>query len=138
MSRKLEKDFWKRVQPQLKGPCSIAMRIECKLPLGFPDVMIALEGRIMLLELKVVRAGAKVALSPHQIAFAHQASEAGIGYALLVHYWPESVLRSVDTDVYGYRANRVVEVAKRGISEKPNAVWRIGDSGGLQSFLKSV
>ena len=92
----------------------------------------------MLLELKVVRAGAKVALSPHQIAFAHQASEAGIGYALLVHHWPESVLRSVDTDVYGYRANRVVEVAKRGISEKPNAVWRVGDAKGLHAFLKSV
>lgn len=126
------------MQPQLKGPCSIAMRIECKSPPGFPDVMIALEGRIMLLELKVVRAGAKVALSPHQIAFAHQASEAGIGYALLVHYWPESVLRSVDTDVYGYRANRVVEVAKRGVNEKPNAVWRVGDAEGLHAFLKSV
>jgi hypothetical protein len=126
------------VQPLLKGLCSIAMRIECKSPLGFPDVLIAIDGRIVLLELKVVRSGAKVALSPHQIAFAHQASEAGLGYALLVHYWPESVLRAVDTDVYGYRANRVIEVAKRGISEKPNAAWRVGDAEGLQSFLKSV
>ena len=116
----------------------MTMRVECKIPLGFPDVMVALDGRVVFLELKVVRAGAKVALSPHQIAFAHQASEAGIGYALLVHYWPESVLRSVDTDVYGYRANRVVEVAKRGVNEKPNAVWRVGDAEGLHAFLKSV
>ena len=116
----------------------MTMRVECKLPPGFPDVMIALDGRVVFLELKVVKTGAKVALSPHQIAFAHQASEAGIGYALLVHYWPESVLRSVDTDVYGYRANRVVEVAKRGVNEKPNAVWRIGDAEGLHGFLKSV
>ena len=116
----------------------MCIRDRCKLPLGFPDVMIALDGRVVFLELKVVRTGAKVALSPHQIAFAHQASEAGIGYALLVHYWPESVLRSVDTDVYGYKANRVVELAKRGVNEKPNASWRIGDSRGLQRFLKSV
>lgn len=122
----------------MKGLCSIAMRIECKLPLGFPDVMIAIDGRIKLLELKVVRTGARVALSPHQIAFAHQAGEAGIGYALLVHYWPASVLRSVDTDVFGYRAKRVMEVAKRGVNEKPNAVWRVGDAEGLHAFLKSV
>ena len=114
------------------------MRVECKIPLGFPDVMLAIDRRVVFLELKVVRAGAKVALSSHQIAFAHQASEASIGYALLVHYWPESVLRSVDTDVYGYRANRVVEVAKRGVNEKPNAVWRVGDAEGLHGFLKSV
>jgi hypothetical protein len=114
------------------------MRIECKLPLGFPDVMIALDGRSVFLELKVVRAGAKVSLSPHQIAFAHMANEAKLGYGLLVHYWPERILRAVDSEVFAYRASKVIEVARRGISEKADATWNLLDAGALHAFVKSV
>ena len=90
------------------------------------------------MELKVVRAGAKVALSPHQISFADRAARAGVPVYLLVQYWPKEVLRSADSRVYAYRSEQVVEVARQGIAVQAWMEWTLGDTEGLQRFLKGV
>lgn len=95
-------------------------------------------GKIVLVELKVVRAGAKVALSPHQVAFADRAARFGVPVYLLVQHWPKEVLRAGDSRVYAYRADQIVEVAKQGIEVQPWMEWTLGDGEGLQKFLKSV
>jgi hypothetical protein len=103
-----------------------------------PDLLIMERGKIVLIELKVVRAGAKVALSPHQISFADRAARAGVPVYLLVQYWPKEVSRSADSRIYAYRAEQVVDVAKRGIAVQAWMEWPLGDGEGLQRFLKSV
>jgi len=103
-----------------------------------PDLLIMERGKIVLVELKVVRAGAKVALSPHQVAFADRAARLGVPVYLLVQYWPKEVLRAGDSRVYAYRSEQVVEVARQGIAVQTWMEWTLGDTEGLQRFLKSV
>jgi hypothetical protein len=95
-------------------------------------------GKIVLVELKVVRAGAKVALSPHQVAFADRAARLGAPVYLLVQHWPKEVFRASDSVVYAYRAEQVVEVARQGIAVQAWMHWALKDAKGLQEFLKSV
>jgi hypothetical protein len=95
-------------------------------------------GKIVLVELKVVRSGAKVRLSPHQVAFADRAARAGVPAYLLVQHWPKEVFRAGDSKVYVYRAEQIVDVAKRGIEVQAWMEWPLGDTEGLQRFLKSV
>lgn len=95
-------------------------------------------GKIVLVELKVVRSGAKVRLSPHQVSFADRAARLGVPVFLLVQYWPKEVLTAGDSSVYVYRAEQVVDVAERGIEVQAWMEWTLGDLGGLQGFLKRV
>lgn len=48
--------------------CNIE-RIENRVNLGIPDMLVGIGDRFVLLELKVVARGLKVGLRPHQIAF---------------------------------------------------------------------
>lgn len=95
-------------------------------------------GKIVLVELKVVRAGAKVRLSPHQISFADRAARLGVPVYLLVQHWPKEVFRAGDSTVFAYKAGQLVEVAKRGITVKAWMHWALKDAQGLHEFLKSV
>lgn len=103
-----------------------------------PDLLIMERGKIVLVELKVVRAGAKVALSPHQVAFADRSARLGVPVYLLVQHWPKEVLRAGDSTIFAYRPGQIVEVAKRGISVKAWRHWTLKDAVGLHEFLKSV
>lgn len=95
-------------------------------------------GKIVLVELKVVREGVKVRLSPHQVAFADRSARLGVPVYLLVQHWPKEVLRSADSRIYAYRAEQIVDVAKRGIEVQAWMEWPLGDTEGLQKLLKSV
>lgn len=95
-------------------------------------------GKIVLVELKVVRAGVKVRLSPHQVAFADRAARFGVPAYLLVQHWPKEVFRASDSVVYAYQAGQVVEVAQKGLSVKAWMHWTLRDAKGLHEFLKSV
>jgi len=44
-------------------------RVESSATLGFPDVLLAKNGRFVLLELKVLPTGNRPLISPHQVAF---------------------------------------------------------------------
>lgn len=139
VQKKLEKDLYKGLRTRLSPESSVGwLRIEAKQPLGMPDLLIMERGKIVLVELKVVRAGAKVNLSPHQVAFADRASRLGVPLYLLVQHWPKEVFRAGDSTIFAYRAAQLVEVAKRGISVKAWRHWTLNDASGLQEFLKSV
>lgn len=103
-----------------------------------PDLLIMERGKIVLVELKVVREGAKVALSPHQVAFADRAARFGIPVYLLVQHWPKEVFRAGDSTVFAYKAGQLVEVAKKGITVKAWMHWTLKDAKGLHEFVKSV
>ena len=62
-----EARFSARVKAALPN-CSIE-RIENRVNLGIPDMLIGVGDRFVLVELKVIAKGLKVGLRPHQIAF---------------------------------------------------------------------
>ena len=62
-----EARFSARVKAGLVN-CDIE-RVENRVNLGIPDMMIGVGDRFVLVELKVVSKGLKVGLRPHQIAF---------------------------------------------------------------------
>jgi len=95
-------------------------------------------GKIVLVELKVVRAGAKVALSPHQVAFADRSSRLGVPLYLLVQHWPKEVFRGGNSTIFAYKAGQIVEVAQKGLTVKAWMHWMLKDAEGLHGFLKSV
>jgi hypothetical protein len=103
-----------------------------------PDLLIMERGKIVLVELKVVREGAKVALSPHQVAFADRAARFGIPVYLLVQHWPKEIFRSANSTVFAYKAAQIVEVAQKGLSVRAWMHWALKDAEGLHEFLKSV
>lgn len=103
-----------------------------------PDLLIMERGKIVLVELKVVRAGVKVRLSPHQVAFADRSARFGVPAYLLVQHWPKEVFRASDSVVYAYQAGQVVEVAQKGLSVKAWMHWALKDAKGLHQFLESV
>lgn len=103
-----------------------------------PDLLIMERGKIVLVELKVVREGAKVRLSPHQVAFADRAARLGAPVYLLVQHWPKEVFRSANSTVFAYKAAQMVEVAQKGLSVRAWMHWALKDAKGLHEFLKSV
>jgi hypothetical protein len=103
-----------------------------------PDLLIMERGKIALVELKVVREGVKVRLSPHQVAFADRAARLGAPVYLLVQHWPKEVFRSANSTVFAYKAAQIVEVAQKGITVKAWIHWTLKDASGLHEFLKSV
>ena len=85
-------------------------RVESWATQGFPDCLLALGGRFLLVELKVVEKGNRVAISPHQIAF-HEAHKALPCYLMVLHG-----LRK-DQRVRLYKAGQVMSIAENGMAE---------------------
>ena len=69
MPSKPESGLYQRLKENLPA-CHIT-RIESRVNLGIPDCLVAFKvpGEFVMVELKVVRRGRKVALSPHQVSF---------------------------------------------------------------------
>jgi len=59
--------FYQRIKKNLTK--AKITRIESWASLGFPDCVIAIGDRFVLVELKVAKVSARVELSPHQVAF---------------------------------------------------------------------
>ena len=69
-------------------PDAYITRIESRVGLGTPDMLVALKntGQFAMLELKVVTRGLKVKLSPHQISFMLRHASIGcLVYVLVLH-----------------------------------------------------
>ena len=64
-----EAKFSARVRDGLKGVGCDIERIENRVNLGVPDMLVGVAESFVMLELKVVHSGLKVKLRPHQIAF---------------------------------------------------------------------
>ena len=88
MPAKPETKLYQRLKENLQN-CLIT-RIESRVNLGIPDCLIALRrtGTFVPVELKVVKHGRRVRLSPHQIAFHSRHAELGCATFVLVLFVP--------------------------------------------------
>jgi len=126
MPQKPEASLYQRLKENLPG-CLIT-RIESRVGLGIPDCFIALKqtGEFVPVELKVVKRGRKVNLSPHQIAFHARHAELGVRTFILVLYVPPGRVASKEGRLLLYAGRQVLELAKSGIDTDPVVGYHYG------------
>lgn len=113
-----ESKFSQRVRSSLLN-CDIE-RLENRVNLGIPDMLIGINSRFVLVELKVVARGLKVGLRPHQIAFMVRNSAAGRPCFILVKR--EGTLL-VPSTISLYAGKDAIELAQQGLRLAPMASW---------------
>jgi hypothetical protein len=120
---KPEAALYKRVKENLPN-CHIT-RIESRVNLGIPDCLVAFKtpSKFVMIELKVVKRGKKVALSPHQLAFHLKHASLGCPTYILVGYYPPGVVSALKAEIRLYRGSQAEELAVRGIECEPVAKW---------------
>lgn len=115
--------LYQRLRDNLPQDCRIT-RIESRVGLGIPDCLIAIarEG-LVLLELKVVKRGKKVALSPHQIAFHLTHGKMGVPCFILVQYHPPKAPTLRGAAWLLYRSDQVLDLVRDGVDLPPADSW---------------
>lgn len=113
-----ESKFSQRVRTSLLN-CDIE-RLENRVNLGLPDMLIGINSRFVVVELKVVTRGLKVGLRPHQIAFMVRNSAAGRPCFILVKR-EGSLL--VPSTISLYAGKDAIELAQQGLRLAPMASW---------------
>jgi len=113
--------LYKRLKENLPD-CHIT-RIESRVNLGIPDCLIALaKSRIfVMMELKVVKSGKKIRISPHQIAFHLKHADIGVPTFILVEYKPG--VPGKIPEILLYAGSQAEEIARLGIEAEPLARW---------------
>lgn len=110
---KPEAAFSARVREGLTKFGADIERIENRVNLGLPDMLVGVKDRFVMLELKVVQRGLKVGLRPHQIAFmVRQSAKHRPCYVLVLQSGGE-VLRPAM--VHLYRGHDVLALAELGL-----------------------
>lgn len=109
---------------------TILTRVESWVNLGIPDCIVALDNRLFLVELKVVKKGNKVAIRPHQVAF-----------HTMHGLYPCFILVEVGAgrakELKLYHARQVIDLAENGVKLTPAGVFPSSDWQGVESFLSS-
>jgi len=100
-------------------------RIESRVGLGIPDCLIAFPGKFVMVELKVVKRGRKVALSPHQVAFHVVHAEMKVPTYILVQYFPPGETVGAKSELLLYEGKQVEQVHNLGIDANPLDSWRL-------------
>ena len=95
-------------------------RVENRVNLGVPDIMIGVGDRFVLVELKVVTKGLKVGLRPHQIAFMTRHAAKGRPCFVLVLDMGNTLRPST---IRLYEGSAAMELAAEGIKLKPLKCW---------------
>lgn len=113
-----ESKFSQRVRTSLLN-CDIE-RLENRVNLGIPDMLIGINSRFVLVELKVVIRGLKVGLRPHQIAFMVRNAVAARPCFILVKR-EGSLL--VPSTISLYAGKDAIELAQQGLRLAPMASW---------------
>ena len=81
-------------------------------------------GEFLFVELKVVKQGLKVDLSPHQVAFhLKHAGDLRCPTFIIVHYDPQAERRRGDAALLVYRGDQVMDVHQLGVRAEPLARW---------------
>lgn len=89
-----------------------------------PDCWVAIARRgIALLELKVVKRGKKVNLSPHQIAFHVTHGAMRVPCFILVQYHPPKSPTIRGARWLLYRSEQVMDLVRDGVDLAPCASW---------------
>lgn len=122
---KPERALYLRLKENLRD-CLIT-RIESRVNLGIPDCLIAFSGvgRFVMVELKVVKRGRQVLLSPHQVAFHLKHASLGCPTFILVQYHPPGTTSSLKADLRLYRGDQVEALLVRGMDEPPVESWTL-------------
>lgn len=76
-----------------------------------------------MLELKVVKKGKKVHLSPHQVSFHLKHADMKCPTFILVQYHPPGTTSVLKAELLLYRGAQVMEVLQQGIASTPHAKW---------------
>ena len=123
MSKGPEGLLYKRVKENLPN-CHIT-RIESRVNLGTPDCLIAMkgQGKFVMMELKVVKKGKKIALSPHQIAFHIKHADLGCPTFVLVQYHPPGTTSVLKAQLLLYEGKQAEDLFMRGIDVEPVEKW---------------
>jgi len=119
---KPEASLYKRLKENL--PNSHITRLESRVGLGIPDCLVALgpqQARFVMVELKVVKRGKKVALSPHQVAFHLKHSDFKVPTFILVQYHPPGTISSRYAELRLYAGSQAGDLALVGVDIEP--VW---------------
>ena len=118
--------MYQRLKENLQN-CLIT-RIESRVNQGFPDCLIALRrsGTFVPVELKVVKHGRRVRLSPHQISFHSRHAQLGCVTFVLVLFVPYGKEAMKDGILKLYRGDQVLELAQSGVDTIALAEWHYG------------
>jgi len=96
-------------------------RIENRVNLGIPDMLLGVGDRFVMMELKVVQRGLKVGLRPHQIAFMERQSGKGRPCFILVMQSGGTVLKPAA--IHLYRGSDAIELAEVGLRLQSFKSW---------------
>lgn len=110
---KPEASFSARVRAGLLPYGADIERIENRVNLGIPDMLVGVLDKFVLLELKVVDRGLKVSLRPHQIAFMTRQSAKGRPCFVLVLQSGGTTLRPAK--IHLYRGRDAIDLAAHGL-----------------------
>lgn len=121
------------------GCCDIE-RIENRVNLGVPDMLVGVDSRFVMVELKVVTSGLKVALRAHQVAFATRHTAAGRPCFVLVKRasGTASSQSAIPPDSIAlYKGSAAIELYQQGLRLAPLAWWpsRTMDWSALRKLL---
>lgn len=125
MPAKPETTLYKRFKENL--PSSHITRIESRVNLGIPDCLVAFpHGEFVMVELKVVRKGRKVNLSPHQVAFHAKHADLRCPTFILVQYQPAGTVHRKKSELLLYGNDQAIDLIKLGVDAEPLARWDHG------------
>jgi hypothetical protein len=102
-------------------------RIESRVNLGIPDCLVALKGQglFVMIELKVVKRGRKINLSPHQVAFHAKHADLGAPTFILVQYHPPGTTSALKAELLLYHGRQVIDMHHLGIDAAPIERWQL-------------
>jgi len=83
-------------------------------------------GEFVPVELKVVKHGRKINLSPHQISFHARHAEFGVRTFILVLYIPPGKVATKEGQLLLFSGKQVLELAQSGIDTDPIARYHYG------------
>lgn len=117
---KPEAALYKRLKENL--PNSHITRLESRVGLGVPDCLVALgpqQPKFVMIELKVVKSGRKVNISPHQVAFHLKHSDMRCPTFILVQYHPPGTASSRNAELRLYRGDQAGDLVMIGVDVVP-------------------
>jgi hypothetical protein len=122
MAIKPEANLYKRLRENL--PSCHFTRIESRVNLGIPDCLLAFpHGEFVMVELKVVKRGRKIALSPHQVAFHVKHADLRCPTYILVQYFPPGATHAHKSELLLYCGEQAIDLVKLGVDANPVARW---------------
>lgn len=89
-----------------------------------PDCLIAMKNdKFIMVELKVVKRGKKVNLSPHQVSFHLKHASLKCPTFIMVQYHPAGTTTALKAELLLYKGGQAEELLHLGVACEPCARW---------------